>query len=285
MCLLTDGVLTSLTTEAGRAGLERILAEPRGTLAAFDYDGTLAPIVDDPGGAVPHPGVIAALGVLAAHVGQVAIVTGRPVDVAVSLGGLREAPGLDNLVVMGHYGLERWDAATDRVTRPDQADGVGEVRARLPELLRSAGVPDAEIEDKGLSVAVHVRRLGDPVAAFDAVRGPLQALAERTGLDAEPGRFVVELRPPGMDKGQALAVLIEETRAGSVVFVGDDLGDLAAFDAVDRVRREGVGGLLVCSGSTEVTAVAERADVVVDGPGGVAAFIAALAEAIDSRAP
>jgi trehalose 6-phosphate phosphatase len=259
------------------------LAEPHRTLAAFDYDGTLAPIVDDPSGAVPHPDAIAALGTLAPRVGQVAIVTGRPVEVAVSLGALRAAPGLDHLVVVGHYGLERWDAVDDRVTRPDQADGVSQVRSSLPGLLRSAGVPDAEIEDKGLSVAVHVRRLADPVAAFDAVRGPLEELARRTGLDAEPGRFVVELRPPGMDKGQALATLIEETRAGSVMFVGDDLGDLAAFDAVDHARRAGVPGLLVCSGSDEVVEVAERADVVVDGPAGVAAYVAALSEEIDSH--
>lgn len=280
---MTGQVLTSPRTEAGRAGLEHILAEPLRTLAAFDYDGTLAPIVDDPSGAVPHPGAVAALGTLAPRVGQVAIVTGRPVEVAVSLGALREAPGLGNLVVVGHYGLERWDAVGDRVTRPDQADGLSQVRSSLPELLRSAGVPDAEIEDKGLSVAVHVRRLADPVAAFDAVRGPLEELARRTGLDAEPGRFVVELRPPGMDKGQALAALIEETRARSVMFVGDDLGDLAAFDEVDRARRAGVPGLLVCSGSDEVIEVAERADVVVDGPAGVAAYVAALSEEIDSR--
>lgn len=251
-------------------------------LLAFDYDGTLAPIIDDPSGAVPHPGVIAALGELARQVGQVAIVTGRPVEVAVALGELRGAAGLDRLVVVGHYGLERWDAADDRVTRPDESGAVATVRQALPDLLMAAGVPGAEIEDKGLSVAVHVRRLADPQEAFDAVRQPLTALAQRTGLAAEPGRFVVELRPPGMDKGQALRRLIEEFRAESVLFVGDDLGDLAAFDAVDEARERGLGGLLVCSGSDEVAAVAERADVVVDGPGGVAAYVAALAEEIAS---
>jgi trehalose 6-phosphate phosphatase len=64
-----------------------------------------------------------------------------------------------------------------------------------------------------------------------------------------------------------------------VVFVGDDLGDLPAFAEVDRLRGEGVPGLVVCSGSTEVTALAERADLVVDGPEGVAALLRSLAEA------
>ena len=58
-----------------------------------------------------------------------------------------------------------------------------------------------------------------------------------------------------------------------MVFIGDDLGDLAAFDAVDELRADGVPGLLVCSGSTEETALAERADLVVDGPAGVVALL------------
>ena len=65
-----------------------------------------------------------------------------------------------------------------------------------------------------------------------------------------------------------------------VVFVGDDLGDLAAFDAVDRFRAEGTPGLLVCSGSTEVTALADRADLVVDGPDGVVSLLGVVADAL-----
>jgi trehalose 6-phosphate phosphatase len=68
------------------------------------------------------------------------------------------------------------------------------------------------------------------------------------------------------------------------VFIGDDLGDLPAFDAVERLRGEGVPGLLVCSGSTEVSEVADRADLVVDGPEGVAALLQALADELDRRA-
>jgi trehalose 6-phosphate phosphatase len=68
-----------------------------------------------------------------------------------------------------------------------------------------------------------------------------------------------------------------------VVFAGDDLGDLAAFDAVDQMRAEGLSGLLVCSGSTEENALAERADVLVDGPDGVVALLRALAVMLASR--
>lgn len=64
-----------------------------------------------------------------------------------------------------------------------------------------------------------------------------------------------------------------------MLYAGDDLGDLAAYDAVDRLRGEGVPGLLVCSGD-EVPELASRADLVVPGPRQVAALLAAIAETI-----
>ncbi|MGO4754686.1 trehalose-phosphatase, partial [Streptomyces sp. 2MCAF27] len=105
-------------------------------------------------------------------------------------------------------------------------------------------------------------------------------LAERHGLIVEPGRLVLELRPPGMDKGVALTEYVRETGATAVLYAGDDLGDLAAFAAVERLRSQGVPGVLVCSGSTEVTELAQRADLVVDGPAGVVDLLTSLARAI-----
>jgi trehalose 6-phosphate phosphatase len=154
------------------------------------------------------------------------------------------------------------------------------VRRELPQVLESLDLGDAEIEDKGLSVAVHVRRLDDPATAFGRLAAPLADLAEAAGLIAEPGRKVVELRPPGMDKGLALRDLVREIRATAVMFVGDDLGDRTAFAEVRRLRAQGVAGLLVCSASAEVTELAAEADVVVDGPSGVTALVEALVEAL-----
>lgn len=267
--------LTPITDE-GRAGLASIVAEPSQALLAFDYDGTLAPIVVDPTHAAPHPEVVGAVAELATYVGWVAVVTGRPPRVAVELAGLDGVRGLEGLVVLGHYGLERWDAATGAVQTTDPPPGLTQARAELPGLLASLDLGGADIEDKGLSVAVHVRRLADANRALERLDGPLRELAARCGLAAEPGRRVIELRPMGMDKGQALRRLVGETGAQAVAFTGDDLGDLAAFAEVDRLRRDGLAGLLVCSGSTEETALAKRADLVVDGPAGVAAFIKGL---------
>jgi trehalose 6-phosphate phosphatase len=158
---------------------------------------------------------------------------------------------------------------------------VAAVRAELPALLRGTEAGrDAWVEEKGRAVAVHTRRAADPQAAFDALRAPLTELAVRHGLVVEPGRLVLELRPPGMDKGVALTAYVRELGARTVLFGGDDLGDLSAFAAVEKLRTEGVAGLLVCSGSAEVTELSARADLVVDGPGGVAALLAGLAERI-----
>jgi trehalose 6-phosphate phosphatase len=279
---LTGGVLTEPTTPQGADGLAAILDDPAGALAAFDYDGTLSPIVPDPATAVPEPSVVHRLAQLSGLIGAVAIVTGRPAQQALELGGFAETAGLDRLVILGQYGVERWDALSG-LQSVEPPPGVDEVRRRLPGVLRALGLEAAEIEDKRLSLVVHVRNLDDPSAALARLGEPLGDLASSVGLVAEPGRHVVELRPPGMDKGQAVRSLVEQSHARSVMFTGDDLGDLPAFAEVRRLRDEGLPGLLVCSGSDEETALAEQADLVVDGPPGVAALLGDLVEALSGR--
>ncbi|WP_030419492.1 trehalose-phosphatase [Streptomyces sp. SCSIO 75703] len=273
------GALPEPATSAGRAGLDALLADPGHAVIALDFDGTLAPIVPDPDRARAHPGTVPALAALAPRVASVAVITGRPAEVAVAHGGFADVPGLEHLVVLGHYGAERWDAATGTLTAPEPHPGVAAVRAALPGALEHAGAAEGTwIEEKGHAVAVHTRRAPDPQAAFDALDGPLAALAARHGLIVEPGRMVLELRPPGMDKGVALREHVRATGAACVLYAGDDLGDLPAYAAVDELRAAGTPGLLVCSGSDEVTRLRERADVVVDGPAGVVALLRALAD-------
>ncbi|GGO87032.1 trehalose-phosphatase [Wenjunlia tyrosinilytica] len=275
------------TTPQGKEGLAALLAEPGRAVVALDFDGTLSPIVPDPDQARAHPGAVRALSGLAPRVRSVAVVTGRPPGVAVRHGGFAGVPGLEHLVVLGHYGAERWDAVTGEVHAPAVHPGVLTARAELPGFLDRIGAWQGTwLEDKGRAVAVHTRRTEDPDAALDLLKGPLGELAERHGLVLEPGRMVLELRPPGMDKGVALAEYLNEVGAGSVLYAGDDLGDLAAFGAVERLRAEGLPGLLVCSGALDeggeptVAELARRADLVVDGPGGVVALLEALADVL-----
>ncbi|AZM90308.1 trehalose-phosphatase [Streptomyces sp. W1SF4] len=265
-------------TAAGREGLQALLRTPRRAVIALDFDGTLAEIVPDPDQARAHPDAVPALAELAPRVDAVAVVTGRPAGVAVRYGGFAGIPGLEHLVVLGHYGAERWDAVTGIVRAPAEHPGVAAVRAELPGFLDAIGAwRGTWIEEKGQALAVHTRRAEDPAAAFDALREPLAELAARHGLMVEPGRAVLELRPPGMDKGVALTEFLTERGAEAVLYAGDDLGDLAAYSAVEKRRADGLPGLLVCSGSAEVPELAARADLVLPGPAAVSAFLAQLA--------
>jgi trehalose 6-phosphate phosphatase len=265
----------------GAAGLAAIVADPGRALIALDFDGTLAPIVSEPAAARPHPDVLPALERLATRVGTLAIITGRPAPVAVELGGFAGIPGL---IVAGHHGFERWEGG--RLTSPPSPPEVAAARTRLPGVLAAARAPDGtRVEDKGHALVVHVRGTADPQAALARLTGPLAEFAAETGLDCQPGRMVIELRPPGINKGIALTELIAERDPAAVLFAGDDLGDLPAFEAVRAARAAGRAGVTVCSASDEVTALAAHADLVLDGPKEVAALLAALAEALPSPPP
>jgi trehalose 6-phosphate phosphatase len=260
-------------TPEGQAGLDALLADPRHALVATDFDGTLAPIVDRPADARAHPGAVPALTALAGLAGTVAVITGRPAGEAVALGGLAAVPGL---IVIGHYGRQRWQDG--ELAAAGTSPAVEAARGALPRLLREAGAPHGTwVEDKTDALAVHTRGAADPEAALARLRAPLGELAGTLGLAAEPGRFVIELRPPGMDKGTALAGLAAERAARSVLFCGDDLGDLAAFAAVRALRADGVPGCTVASASDESPQVADAADLVVPGPDGVVDLLTTLA--------
>jgi len=273
--------LPTPVTAAGIAGLAALVDQPRRALLAFDFDGVLSPIVPDPEQAYADPRTVAALERLAPKVAAIAVITGRPVAVAQRLGGFTGRPEFAGLVVFGQYGRERWDARTGETIAPPLDEGVLAARTELPALLAGIdGGPTAWVEDKGAAVAVHTRRSTDPAGLFERLREPVASLAARHGLTVEPGRFVLELRPPGVDKGHALRTYAAEVDAAAVAYTGDDLGDLPAFAAVDALRDNGLAGLKVCSGSAEVAALAERADLVVAGPSGVADFLEALADVV-----
>jgi trehalose 6-phosphate phosphatase len=266
-----------LSATGGRA-LQAIIDAPSDTLIATDFDGTLAPIVDDPAQAYADPRAVAGLGRLGEHVGAIAVITGRPAPAVVDLGRFREVAGLGSMIVLGQYGVERWNAIDDKFILPPDPPQIRAVAEELPGTLDSRGLADARIEYKGRALAVHTRLLPDPSEAFAKLKEPLEELAARHGLMSEPGKNVWEIRAPGVDKGAALRAIVAETSARQVVFAGDDLGDLPAFRAVRELAAAGVSGLLICSASTEEDALSELADVIVDGPSGLAEWLNVLAE-------
>ncbi len=257
----------------------------------LDMDGTLSPIVADPALAHIHPDAPATLVELASVVRAIAIITGRPARQALALGGLDEVgTAIANqgreLQVFGQYGNERWSSHDRRVVSPRPPPGLARFLAELPRTLRDAGAATAYVEEKGLAVAVHTRRLGDPTQALARLAPAVTILAQRHGLTTEPGRHVVEVRAPGVDKGTAVRLLADELDTEGFMFAGDDLGDVEAFAAVEELRDQGHATLLVCSASDEQSELLARADIVVHGPEGVIAFLRQLtSDALTARRP
>jgi trehalose 6-phosphate phosphatase len=254
----------------------------------LDFDGVLSPIVPEPAEAHIHPQGADTLVALAGQVKAIAVITGRPARQAVALGTLDEvgnriAEHGHDLLVLGQYGNERWSAKDRRVLSPLPPKGLATFMLELPDLLRAHGLAEAHLEEKGLAVAVHTRRMADPVGALQELEPLLRIKAAEHGLVLEPGRMVIEVRAPGMNKGEAVRRLQKELRADAFMFIGDDLGDIEAFRAVMDLRKRGMLGLLVCSASLEQPALAELADVTVGGPDGVMELLNEFTEAAARR--
>ncbi len=270
------------TSAEARAHLDAVRDVLDGVVVGLDFDGTLSPVVDDPEAARLHPGAPGALLELAEVVRAVAVITGRPARQAIAMGDL-DALGdamLDRgaeLFVFGQYGNERWRATEQRIRSPRPPAGLATFERELPSVLRKAGAADAFIEEKGLAVAVHTRRMDDPAEAFERLIAPIESLAERHHLTVEPGRNVIEIRSGDMHKGRAVRAFVAEQDAKGVVFGGDDLGDIEAFEAVRALRADGLPGLVVCSASHEQPAdLVELADLMVDGPAGMVEMLGSL---------
>lgn len=265
-------MLPESRTPEGREALDALVADPEKAVVALDYDGTLAPITTRPEDAVPVPGALAALTACATTFGTVAIVTGRPAAVVVSLAG---AATVDRLVVLGHYGEERW-TASEGLSRPPEHPGLADAR----RLLREA-FSETSLEEKGISVAVHTRAADDPDAALAEAIPVVERIAARTGLAVNHGRYLVELRAPGArDKRDAILSLTDG--ATSLLFAGDDLVDMPAYEAVHEFRRGGGYGVGIFVDNPEAPRVREMADVIVPDTETCVALLDSLARAARS---
>ena len=273
----------SFTSPEGPHKYDALVSAGSGLIVALDFDGTLSPIVEDPTQARIHPEAGEVLVELARQVMAVAVVTGRPARQVLDLGGLEAvgdavAEAGKELYVFGQYGNERWSSGARRIVGPRPPQGLATFLRDLPRLLREADAAEAYVEEKGLAVAVHTRRLADPEAAFQRLLPVLSDRAEAHHLVVEPGRNVVEVRAGGMDKGLVVDKLITELGAKAFLFAGDDLGDVDAFETVRAYAGQGLATLLVCSASDEESALVPLADVVVHGPDGVLGLLRRLSE-------
>jgi trehalose 6-phosphate phosphatase len=255
----------SVIVEKVRAALPRVLL-------TIDFDGTLAPLVDDPEQSRATPGAVAALAALAEAGAQVAVITGREALTAVRLGSLDAVP---DLTVVGVYGAETWSHG--KLMTRETPPSVPAIKDRLIDLVQSADSdPALWVEDKRLSLVVHARRAANPQAALAHVAEAVQSLADEVELEVHTGRDVLELRLPGLDKGASLARLLSERDPAAVLYIGDDLGDLPAFVEIRAQRAAGREAYSVGVLSSHVAEIRDAVDTTITSPDDVVELLKAL---------
>lgn len=275
-----DSLRAVTADRAGAAGLpasicEQTHASPGGSGFYFDFDGTLSRIQVDPATVLPVPGAVQALTRLARLVRAVGIISARPVDFLRPRFG--EVPGV---VLHGLYGLERWQSGT--TTYAPGVEGWEPVVSGLVARARGELPGEILIEDKRLSMALHYRRA--PRFGERAIQWSRDQ-AHRHGLVLEIGPMTVELKPPiDRDKGTVLAQEASVLRC--VWYFGDGTPDLAAFRALDSWSADSpdrTAARIAVSHPDTDAALLQEADVILEGPDTVPAFLDTVSAALDQR--
>lgn len=217
----------------------------------LDYDGTLAPIVDDPEAAVPHPEAPPLLRELDARY-PLWIVTGRDLQ---ALSSFLDQP----FQAIGLHGAQRGTigASVERLMPDEAAEGLARLRESVP---LGEGI---QVEEKDQSFAVHYRQARDRDAARQELEDWLEPLPKE--FDAIWGKAVVELRPKGLTKGTAVRRVSEEHPDRTPVYLGDDVTDEDAFAALQNMDREAV--------TVKVGAGKTRAEARLSGPDAVVEYL------------
>jgi trehalose 6-phosphate phosphatase len=220
------------------------IAEIGGAALFLDFDGTLVALAERPDGIAVPPSLPPLLDRLSGALGgRLAIITGR------ALADLDAHLAAPHFAASGSHGLERRSAGGG-VSRDAAPPGLAAARVALAHF--AAGDSGLLVEEKPASVALHYRLSPD---REDEALSLADAVAARTALRPLRGKMVVELRPAGADKGDALRALMAQPPfiAARPVFVGDDVTDEDGFRAAAAL-----GGFGVLVGSPRATAAAFR---------------------------
>lgn len=209
-----------MSTEEVDARLRELARVPV-LLVACDYDGTLAPIIDNPDEARPLRESVAALRQLAAMPDtHVAVISGRALRDLAALSRLPE-----EIHLVGSHGTE-FDVGFADDLSPEQRDLRDRVLGELNDIARRDH--GFIVEPKPAGVAFHYRKAEPEIAAI-AVEDVLSGPGSRDGVHVKTGKMVVELSVLDLNKGDALDRLRTDVSAEAVIFAGDDVTDEDAF--------------------------------------------------------
>jgi trehalose 6-phosphate phosphatase len=210
-------------------GAEELPAPDTAWAYFLDVDGTLVELAPSPSAVRVEPGTKDLLhGLHLATGGAVALISGRSLH---DLDLLFRGPPLP---AAGQHGLERRNGRGDVWKLDVSSDSLSLARARMTALASRHRA--LVIEDKGLSLALHFRAAPHLESEMhEAVRAIVAELGD--GYVVQPGKLVVELRPAGSDKGEAIAAFMGETpfRGRVPVFLGDDVTDEHGFAVVNAM--------------------------------------------------
>jgi trehalose 6-phosphate phosphatase len=244
---MSDARLTAFEHAQGRAGV------------LLDFDGTLSPIVARPELAKIRDGAADALARLVRRFAVVAIVSGRtPAE-------LRELIEVEGVLLAGLYGLGE-----------DTEQVAASVAGAVADA--AASVPGTRVERKGASIAVHFRGADDPRAAEALLHGLLGPVARGANLEIIGGKKVLELVPAGRRlKDGAVERIVTDQDLNAVMYAGDDLADVRAFEVLDGLAARGLVTLKVAVHGPETPdSLTDAADIVVDGPAGLVGLLRRL---------
>ena len=244
-----------------------------------DIDGTLSPIVANPGDARISPRCQELLRALMAEGVVVALITGRPLETA------RRMTGLDGAVYAANHGLSLWIDGHDETSQAVREYMA--VAQRIFEETSDIAADGVFVEVSGPNLAFHYRQARDERAAKDTIISCIRASNAAATYRMREGRKIIELRPPlDIDKGTAVTDLAGRLEIAALICLGDDQTDMDMFMAAAQLRANGLPAATIAVHSEEAAPqLLASADYSLRGVAGVEVFLDQFLTALRREAP
>ncbi len=205
------------------------------TAIITDIDGTISEIVPTPMEAVVKPEIKDIIEKIANKFEFTGVMTGRSIKNAMDMMESKK------LIYIGNHGLEQFKDGKIRIEP--------EVEKYIPLIKKLAKSIQKQLvdyecilfQDKELSFTVHYRLCDDGEEIRKMALDAITSIKESRGLKIAEGRKVIEIRPPvGHDKGTILQKFIFDNNIKKIIYLGDDITDVDAFNKLNKLKNEGI---------------------------------------------